>query len=156
MRLRELQPPAYRMRSISDDGITGRQIVNGTTAATLIAALPVQDGVRLDESAVERFGILMLDTKHRVSAFSILSVGCLDATVIHPREVFRAALQGQAAAIVLFHCHPSGDPAPSADDARVTARLKAAGAVVGIDVLDHIIVGHDGRYHSFQEAGGAS
>jgi DNA repair protein RadC len=101
---------------------------------------------------VEQFGIVLLDTKHRVLRTTVLSVGTLDASIVHPREIFREATAGGAAAIVLFHNHPSGDPEPSREDTRLTERLIAAGVVMGIDVLDHIILG-DARYFSFREKG---
>ena len=102
---------------------------------------------------VEHFGIVMLDTKHRVIRSAVLSIGSLDTTIVHPREVFREAASASAAAIVLFHNHPSGDPAPSPDDLALTARLMEAGAVMGIDVLDHVILA-ESRYFSVAEAGG--
>jgi DNA repair protein RadC len=101
---------------------------------------------------VEQFGIVLLDTKHRVLRTTILSIGTLDASIVHPREIFREATAGGAAAIVLFHNHPSGDPEPSREDTRLTERLIAAGVVMGIDVVDHIILG-DTRYFSFREKG---
>ena len=100
--------------------------------------------------AVEQFGVLLLDTKHRVLRASVLSVGTLDASIVHPREVFREATSAGAAALVLFHNHPSGDPEPSDDDCRLTERLVAAGVLMGIDVLDHVILA-DVRYYSFRE-----
>ncbi|MEO6214152.1 MAG: DNA repair protein RadC [Vicinamibacterales bacterium] len=99
---------------------------------------------------VEQFGVLLLDTKHRVLRASILSVGTLDASIVHPREVFREATAAGAAALVLFHNHPSGDPEPSDDDVRLTERLMAAGVLMGIDVLDHIVLA-DVKYYSFRE-----
>jgi DNA repair protein RadC len=102
--------------------------------------------------AVEQFGIVLLDTKHRVLRTTVLSIGTLDASIVHPREVFREATAGGAAAIVLFHNHPSGDPEPSRDDMVLTRRLVAAGVLMGIDVLDHIVLG-DARYCSFRERG---
>ncbi len=101
---------------------------------------------------VEQFGIVMLDTKHQLLQIRLVSTGSLDSTVAHPREVFREAIAGRAAAIVLFHNHPSGDPHPSADDMVLTARLVEAGQIVGIDVLDHLVLA-DQRYYSFMEAG---
>lgn len=103
-------------------------------------------------AAVEQFGIVMLDTKHRVIRIKILSVGSLDTTVVHPREVFREATSASAAAIVLFHNHPSGDPTPSADDLALTTRMVSAGDIMGIDVVDHVILA-DQRYFSLVEAG---
>ena len=99
---------------------------------------------------VEQFGVVLLDTKHRVLRVSIVSVGTLDASVVHPREVFREAIGGGAAAIVLFHNHPSGDPRPSEEDVRLTKRLLAAGQLMGIDVLDHVIISET-RYYSMKE-----
>ena len=101
---------------------------------------------------VEQFGVLLLDTKHRVLRTTVLSIGTLDASIVHPREVFREAVAGGAAAIVLFHNHPSGDPEPSSEDTRLTERLRAAGLLMGITVLDHVILG-DARYFSYREKG---
>jgi DNA repair protein RadC len=101
---------------------------------------------------VEQFGVLMLDTKHRVIRTSVLSVGTLDASLVHPREVFRAATECRAAAVVLFHNHPSGDPSPSADDLALTKRLVDAGILMGIEVLDHLVLA-DAKYYSFKESG---
>jgi DNA repair protein RadC len=100
----------------------------------------------------EQFGVVLLDTRHRVLRTTILTVGTLDSSPVHPREVFREATAGAAAAIVLFHNHPSGDPAPSQPDLALTQRMIAAGALMGIDVLDHVILG-DGRYCSMKESG---
>jgi DNA repair protein RadC len=101
---------------------------------------------------VEQFGILMLDTKPRVIRIKIIAVGSVDMTVVHPREVFREAATGSAAAIVLFHNHPSGDPTPSHDDLLLTSRMAQAGEIMGIHVIDHIILA-DQRYFSLVEAG---
>jgi DNA repair protein RadC len=103
-------------------------------------------------ASVEQFGIVMLDTKHRVIRIKVVSVGSLDSTVVHPREVFREAASASAAAIVLFHNHPSGDPTPSPDDLALTTRMVNAGAIMGIDVVDHVILA-DQRYFSLVEAG---
>lgn len=99
---------------------------------------------------VEQFGIVLLDTKHRVLRTALLSIGTLDASVVHPREVFREAVAAGAAAIVLFHNHPSGDPEPSPEDVAITRRMVAAGVLMGIDVIDHVIVA-DVRYCSLRE-----
>jgi DNA repair protein RadC len=101
---------------------------------------------------VEQFGVLLLDTKHRVLRTIVLSIGTLDASIVHPREVFGAAAAAGAAALVLFHNHPSGDPKPSEDDVMLTRRLAAAGVLMGIDVIDHVILA-DVRYYSFREEG---
>ena len=101
---------------------------------------------------VEHFGIVMLDTKHRVIRVRIVAIGSLDTTIVHPREVFREAASGSAAAIVLFHNHPSGDPTPSPDDLLLTTRMVQAGEIMGIDVVDHLILA-DQQYYSLIEAG---
>ena len=99
----------------------------------------------------ERFGVLLLDTKHRAIRAVPLSRGTLDASLVHPREVFRAAADHAAAAVVLFHNHPSGDPAPSVDDVHLTRRLVEAGELMGIAVLDHVVLG-DACWHSLRES----
>ena len=101
---------------------------------------------------VEQFGVMLLDTKHRVLRTTVVSIGTLDASIVHPREVFGAAAAAGAAALVLFHNHPSGDPKPSDEDVKLTLRLAAAGVLMGIDVIDHVILA-DARYYSFQEEG---
>ncbi len=99
----------------------------------------------------ERFGVLLLDTKHRAIRAVPISRGTLDASLVHPREVFRAAADYAAAAVVLFHNHPSGDPAPSVDDVQLTRRLVEAGELMGIAVLDHVVLG-DACWHSLRES----
>lgn len=101
---------------------------------------------------VERFGLALLDTKHRLLRAQLLSVGSLDASLAHPRDLFRVAVGGGAASIVVFHNHPSGDPSPSQDDVRLTMRLASAGQVVGVPLLDHMIL-TDSRYYSFRRDG---
>lgn len=119
-----------------------------TTPRHLAAYLLPQYGT----CAVEQFGLVMLDTKHRVIRAKIVAVGSLDTTVVHPREVFREAAFASAAAVVLFHNHPSGDPSPSPDDLVLTARLVHAGSIMGIDVVDHLILA-DQRWVSLTEMG---
>jgi DNA repair protein RadC len=105
---------------------------------------------RYGARGVEQFGILLLDAKHRVMRAAVLAVGTLNSSVVEPRDVFREAAIGGATAIVIFHNHPSGDPTPSPDDVAVTRRLVAAGSLIGIDVVDHLILG-DTRYCSMKE-----
>lgn len=100
----------------------------------------------------EQFGVVLLDSKHRVLRTLIIAVGTLNSTVVEPRDVFREAILGAAAAIVVFHNHPSGDPSPSPEDVDLTSRLAATGALVGIDLIDHLVLG-DARYCSFKEMG---
>jgi DNA repair protein RadC len=100
---------------------------------------------------VERFGVVLLDAKNRLIRTSILSVGSLDASIAHPREIYREAVIASAASVVVFHNHPSGDPEPSVDDIMLTRRLKQAGSLMGIELADHIVLG-DGRWFSFRDA----
>ncbi|MBI3932500.1 MAG: DNA repair protein RadC [Acidobacteria bacterium] len=101
---------------------------------------------------VETFGLLALDVRHRLKHEAVVSVGCLTSSLVHPREVFQEAIVARAAALVLFHNHPSGDPEPSAEDVALTRRLAAAGALMGIEVLDHLILGA-GRFVSLKQRG---
>lgn len=96
--------------------------------------------------------VLLLDTRHRLLDHVVVSVGSIDHTFMSPREVFRDALLGNAAALVLGHNHPSGDASPSRDDERVTRRLAEAAELIGIDLLDHLVVG-DGRWTSLARRG---
>lgn len=100
----------------------------------------------------EHFVCLFLDTKNRIIAEETLSVGTLNASLVHPREVFRAAMKYSSASIICVHNHPSGNPAPSPEDVQLTRRLMEAGELVGIDVLDHIVIG-DLQYVSLKEQG---
>jgi DNA repair protein RadC len=99
---------------------------------------------------VEQFGIVLLDTRYRLLQTVLLSVGVLDRTSTHPRDVFREALAGGASAIVMFHNHPSGDPWPSGDDMKMTRRMYDAGELMGITLIDHLVLA-DNRYYSFRE-----
>ena len=100
----------------------------------------------------EEFRVLMLNTQHAVMRELLVTRGTLDTSLVHPREVFRAAVAEATSAVILVHNHPSGDPTPSAEDRDVTRQLAQAGRIIGIPVIDHVIVG-DARYVSFVEAG---
>ena len=101
---------------------------------------------------VETFGLLALDVRHRLRREAVVSVGCLTSSLVHPREVFQEAIVSRAAAIILFHNHPSGDPEPSAEDLSLTRRLASAGTLLGIEVLDHVVLGA-GRIVSLKDRG---
>jgi len=100
----------------------------------------------------EVFRLLMLDGKNRIFADYIVSEGCLTSSIVHPREAFIQAIKNSAASVLFIHNHPSGDPAPSPEDIEITKRLVAAGDLLGIKVLDHIIIGEEG-YISFADKG---
>lgn len=107
---------------------------------------------RFSTRPVEEFGMLILDTRNRLVRCQVISKGSLNGSLVHPREVFREAVALQAAGLILFHNHPSGDPTPSREDRELTRRLREAGRIMGIEVLDHIILGND-RYLSLKELG---
>ena len=100
----------------------------------------------------EYFVALLLDGKNRIILEEQVSEGSLNQSIVHPREVFSRAVKESAAAVILVHNHPSGDPSPSREDREITRRLREAGDILGIRVLDHIIIG-DGSYFSFVEQG---
>ncbi len=107
---------------------------------------------RLEDLPVEEFHVAVLDAQHRLERDITVTRGILNSSLVHPREVFREAIAERAAAIILVHNHPSGDPAPSSDDRNVTDQMVAAGRLLDIPVHDHVIIGR-GRYTSFAEAG---
>ncbi len=107
---------------------------------------------RLLERKKECFFTLLLDSRHRHIRTEQVSIGSLDTTLAHPREVFDAAVHDHAPAVVVVHNHPSGDPTPSEDDIRLTKRLNEAGKVLGINLLDHIIIAGE-KFYSFRSQG---
>jgi DNA repair protein RadC len=107
---------------------------------------------RLKDKKKEYFLALLLDTRNRLIKAAEISVGSLDSSIVHPREVFKEAISASAAAVIFVHNHPSGDPEASEDDVNLTKRLAEAGEVVGIEVLDHIIIG-DNKYTSLKRDG---
>ena len=109
-------------------------------------------GARLRRVAQERFVVVLLNGRHRVLGEEMVSQGTLTASLVHPREVFRPALRASAAAVILVHNHPSGDPTPSNEDRAVTERLAQAGEILGVRVLDHLVVAERG-YVSLREEG---
>ena len=101
----------------------------------------------------EHFWILGLNTKNVVQYADLVSLGSLSASIVHPRETFRLAVMKATAAIIVGHNHPSGDTRPSQEDILLTKRLFQAGEVLGINVLDHVIIGSEGKYFSFSDNG---
>lgn len=127
---------------------TRREKLNIHSPAS-VAALYMEDMRHLRR---EHLVVVLLDTKHNVIDDYTLSVGTVNASLVHPREVFIYALKQEAVSIILLHNHPSGDDRPSPEDVAVTARIKEAGDIVGIKLLDHIVIG-DGTYASLKELG---
>ncbi len=107
---------------------------------------------KMREQKKERFITLYLDTKNQILKEETVSIGSLNASIVHPREVFKSALLESSASVIMIHNHPSGDPSPSREDIMVTEKLVEGGKLLGIDVLDHIIIG-DGKYVSLKDEG---
>ena len=132
-------------RSVSADPLT-RSVVNSPED---IAHLVMEEMRNLDR---EHFRVVTLTTKNHILGISPISVGSLNSSLVHPRECFKEAIRRNANAIILLHNHPSGDPTPSREDIEVTKRLVEGGHLLGIEVLDHVIIG-DKRYISLKERG---
>ena len=111
--------------------------------------LLLQDAATFDR---EVFYCLHLDTRHRLVSLEDVSKGSLNASIVHPREVYKAAILSSAHAILVAHNHPSGDPRPSGDDIEITQRLRRCGDLLGISLLDHVVIGAQG-YYSMRESG---
>jgi DNA repair protein RadC len=139
--------PIYSVTLVRESSLAApsREVASPAAAAELLQSF-------IGDADREQFVVVLLDTRHRAIGINLVSVGHLNASVVHPREVFKPAILANAAVIVLGHNHPSGDPDPSAEDLALTARLKQAGELMGIAVLDHVVLGH-GRYRSLREAG---
>src|SRR5215470_3096709 len=141
--------PIYRVTLVRDGRIPcyNQQIRSAVDASTLLHTY-------LADVDREHFVVLMLDQKNKIIGINTVSVGSLTASVVHSREVFKPAILSNAAAIILAHNHPSGAPQPSQEDRVLTVRLVAAGKLLGISVLDHVIIG-DGTsaYFSFADEG---
>jgi len=106
----------------------------------------------VQDKAKEHFKLILLNSRNRVIGISTISIGTLTTSLVHPREVFKEAIMHSAASVVLAHNHPSGDPDPSEDDLKITKKLVESGKILGIEVIDHIIIGKIAHY-SFREKG---
>ena len=132
-------------RRISDKGLRGRPVVNCPSDVVSVLS-DIRDEQR------EHFLCLCLNARHQLIHKEVVSIGSLSATIVHPREVFQMAIEHSAASLILAHNHPSGEVSPSRDDIDLTGRLVQAGAIMGIDILDHIIISADG-FLSLKEEG---
>jgi len=108
--------------------------------------------LELDERAEESLFMATLDTKNNITGIFEVSRGSLNSSIVHPREVFKRAVMQNAASIILYHNHPSGDPTPSQDDIDTTKRIVESGEILGIALLDHLIIGEN-KYISLKEKG---
>jgi DNA repair protein RadC len=141
--------PVYKVSLVRERSLTQlerRQIRDASGAAATLAAY-------LAEEDREHFVVLLLNSKNRLIGINTVSIGSLTSSLAHPREVFKPAILANAAAIIVAHNHPSGEPTPSQDDVEITKRLHAAAELLGIRLLDHIVLGDNGRWYSFQDDG---
>jgi len=141
--------PGFRIALVREPGVKlaeRPQIRVAAEAAPLLAQY-------IGETDREVFAVALLTIRRRVLGLHTVSVGCLTSSLVHPREVFKPAILAGSAPLLLAHNHPSGDPEPSAEDIALTRRLIAAGQLLGIEVLDHLILGEAGRFVSLRERG---
>jgi len=151
-----------RLRAIAGDAPLGRLLaalelgcraLRGEAISALSSPKQVQAYARAYARAErEHFLAVHLSTRHVPSFLEVVSIGTLNASLVHPREVYRRAIREGTANLILVHNHPSGDPSPSADDIEISSRLIKVGELVGIEVLDHVILAGE-RYFSFREEG---
>lgn len=139
--------PVYRVELVYDGGL-GIAPVLADTAAKVAEMVRAYIG----RTAREHLILILLDARQQVTGLHTVSMGTLTASLVHPREVYQAAILGTAAAIIIAHNHPSGDPSPSQEDCQATKRLAQAGELLGIPLVDHVIV-CAGGYYSFHEHG---
>lgn len=170
----ELGPPAS-IQTLDHGELTWFKGIGEVKAAAIVAGPElgrrslkgVRRGERLGSSAdvyntfwptmlnerVEVFSCALLDAKLRLVRTEVISRGTLTASIVHPRESFRPAVRNAASGVIFAHNHPSGDPVPSDEDRRITGRLEEVGRILGIPMLDHVIIGAEGSYYSFADAG---
>ena len=139
----------YQIMMVRDSAYHIRKASKPASGPEIVAAIAES---YLRNSDREQCLCLALDTRNNLIGMNTISIGSLDCSVVHPREVFKFAILANASSIILAHNHPSGDLTPSDDDVRLTKRLMEAGEIIGIDVLDHIIIG-GGTYKSIAAAG---
>lgn len=109
--------------------------------------------VILEDCDREKLVVCCLNTKNEPTSISTVSIGTLNSSIVHPREVFKTAIMSNSASIILFHNHPSGNTQPSKEDISITERIKEAGKIIGIEMIDHIIIGDNEKYTSLKEEG---
>jgi DNA repair protein RadC len=141
--------PGLRVSLVREDGVKMAEKPEASTpegVARIVSAY-------LGDADREHFVALLLNIRHRVLGINTVSIGNLTGSLVHPRELFKSAILACAAAIVVAHNHPSGDPEPSAEDIALTRRLSAAGSLLGIELLDHVVVGERGAFVSLRTRG---
>lgn len=142
----------YSVKLIKEKGalyeLDSKQIQSPETAYNII-----NEVMEFETLTKEHFVIATLNSKNNVMGIHVIHIGSLNASIVHPREVYQQAILNNAASIVCYHNHPSGDPSPSNEDKLVTKKLVEAGKILGIELMDHIVVGSNGRFVSLKEKG---
>src|SRR4029453_4737609 len=143
---RQASVPIYKISLVREGRVAcnEQQIRSSADASTLLHTY-------LADVDREHFVIILLSQKNRVIGINTVSIGSLTASIVHPREVFKGAIWSNAASIICGHNHPSTDCQPSKEDRAITARLVEAGKLLGISILDHVVIGGEGRYFSFAD-----
>lgn len=131
---------------------TGRTNITSPEAVYRVLSRVLKSENQLDRDK-EHFWAIGLTTRNRIKYVDLVSLGTLNASLVHPRELFRTAIKRAACSMIVAHNHPSGDPEPSTEDTRITTRIREAGSIIGIEVLDHVIIAGS-RYTSFKERNG--
>lgn len=145
--------PAKRVNIVSikmvreSTTLYGKRKIGSPSDAAEIGRMFIGDSDR------EELIVCCLDTKNQPNAISVVSIGSLNSSIVHPRELFKVAILANAASIIIFHNHPSGDQSPSSEDINITHRLKECGKILGIELTDHIIIGSNNRFCSLKERG---
>ncbi|MBA2486959.1 MAG: hypothetical protein H0V35_12865 [Nitrospira sp.] len=134
--------------------VVGLRLGNGNELGTDRIDLRISGGGQGNRENREQFLICCLDAKHAIIGVNVVSIGSLTLSIVHPREVFKPAILLNSCGIIAAHNHPSGDPSPSPEDRTLTARLRQAGELIGIALLDHIVLSDD-RIYSFADQGWA-
>jgi DNA repair protein RadC len=145
---KQVSIPCYSIKLVKESVVIyDHKRING---ARMVSDLLM--GIGLHEKACEEFYALYLNTKNEVIGIQMISRGTLNASLVHPREVFKGALLANASCLILAHNHPSGDPQPSSADKIVTESLVSAGKLLDVNILDHVIVGSTGEFFSFRDS----
>lgn len=139
-----IEAPVFRVQLVREGSREARRAVETARDAAAVVAGHLADVDR------EHFVVLMLDAQNRLLGIHTAGIGTLTAVLVSPREVFKAAVLANAASVIVGHNHPSGDPTPSAEDFAITDVLRAAGKLLDIPVLDHVVVGEEGKYVSIK------
>ncbi|KAF5058342.1 hypothetical protein DSECCO2_347490 [anaerobic digester metagenome] len=153
MRKEETDTPAKRIQILSIKLVREGSMLYKTRRISSTSEAAGIGRQFLEDLDREQVVVCCLDIKNQPTSVNVVSVGTLNASLIHPREVFKTAILTNAASILIYHNHPSGDPEPSKEDLSITKRIKEAGELMGIELLDHIIIGSEDRYYSLKELG---